>query len=87
MTYDLRRLRLHGFIERSKGTQRYRVSEAGLGAASFCSRLYGRCLCPGLAALLDNTSAAPPALRRPLPEMRRQIDALIEEENLVALAG
>jgi len=52
MSYDLRRLRLHGLIARIPGTQRYRPTEEGLRIALFCSRLYARLLRPGLAQLL-----------------------------------
>src|SRR5919108_5880034 len=48
MTYDLRRLRLHGLIERTPGTHRYRVSAAGLRTALFFTRVHARILRPGL---------------------------------------
>lgn len=35
MTYDLRRLRLHGLIERIPGSHRYPVTDFGLKAALF----------------------------------------------------
>jgi hypothetical protein len=35
ITYDLRRLRLHGLIERIPGTHRYLVTERGLRTALF----------------------------------------------------
>ncbi len=38
MSYDLRRLRLHGLIERQAGTHRYHLTEAGLRTALFYSR-------------------------------------------------
>lgn len=38
MSYDLRRLRLHGLIERIDGTHRYRVTDFGLRAAVFFTR-------------------------------------------------
>jgi len=38
MTYQLRRLRLHGLIARLPGTQRYRVTEPGLRLALFFTR-------------------------------------------------
>ena len=37
MTYDLRRLRLHGLIPRIQHTHRYRVTDTGLQAAIFLS--------------------------------------------------
>jgi hypothetical protein len=49
MTYDLRRLRLHGLIERIPKSHRYKPTAFGLRTAVFLSRLYGRALRPGLA--------------------------------------
>ena len=46
MTYDLRRLRLHGLIERIPETHRYRITDAGARAAMFYARLYARALRP-----------------------------------------
>jgi hypothetical protein len=51
MTYDLRRLRLHGLIERLPNTHRYRITEQGLRTAMFYTRVYNRILRPGLAML------------------------------------
>jgi len=39
MTYDLRRLRLHGMIERIPGTHRYQVTDVGLRVALFFTRV------------------------------------------------
>ena len=52
MSYELRRLRLHGLIERLPRTQRYRLTEQGLHTALFYTRVYARILRPGL-ALID----------------------------------
>jgi hypothetical protein len=46
MTYDLRRLRLHGLIERVPDTHRYRITPAGARIAMFYARLYTRVLRP-----------------------------------------
>jgi len=51
MTYDLRRLRLHGLIERVPHTHRYRVTDAGLHTAMFLTRVHDRLLPTGLAHL------------------------------------
>jgi hypothetical protein len=55
MTYDLRRLRLHGIIERIPHSHRYRVTSFGLRTAMFLSRTWSRLLRPGLSLI------APPA--------------------------
>ena len=46
MTYDLRRLRLHGLIERVPHTHRYRITQVGARVAMFYARLYTRALRP-----------------------------------------
>jgi hypothetical protein len=44
ITYDLRRLRLHGLIKRIPKTRRYRITANGLRTAIFYTRLItGRC--------------------------------------------
>jgi hypothetical protein len=40
VTYDLRRLRLHGLIEKIPGSFRYRITPQGIQAASGCTLLY-----------------------------------------------
>ena len=47
MTYHLRRLRLHGLIERIEGTHSYRLTQKGIRVAFFCNRAYNRILRPG----------------------------------------
>jgi len=52
-TYDLRRLREHGLIERIPHTHRYQVTETGLRHAMFLTRVHDRMLRTGLAELND----------------------------------
>jgi hypothetical protein len=51
MTYDLRRLRQHGLIERIPHSFRYQVTDAGLAHALFLTRLHDRFLRSGMATL------------------------------------
>ena len=53
MSYDLRRLRLHGLIERVPKSHRYRLTTSGLKTALFYSRAYDRLLRRGLSELYD----------------------------------
>jgi hypothetical protein len=46
MSYDLRRLRLHGLIERIPKTHRYRLTSFGLRTALLFTRVYARALRP-----------------------------------------
>jgi hypothetical protein len=48
MTYQLRRLRLHGLIERQPGTHRYQVTDRGLHVSLFFTRTYARVVRPAL---------------------------------------
>ncbi|MCW5979854.1 MAG: hypothetical protein KIT09_17370 [Bryobacteraceae bacterium] len=52
MTYDLRRLRLHGIIERIPHSHRYQLTPDGLRIALFFSRTYARLLRPKLAEIM-----------------------------------
>ena len=52
MTYDLRRLRLKGLIERVRHSHCYRLTTLGLKVATFFTRLYERVFRPGLAAMV-----------------------------------
>ena len=54
MTYDLRRLRLKGLIERIGTSQRYRLTDLGIRVVTFFTKLYHRLFAPGLAALLPD---------------------------------
>ena len=58
LTYQLRRLRLHGLIERLPKSFRYRVTDFGLRVALFFTRAYNRLLRPGLATALPVNSSA-----------------------------
>ncbi|MDP8971385.1 MAG: hypothetical protein M3N52_12990 [Actinomycetota bacterium] len=51
ITYDLRRLRLHGLIERIRGTHRYQITDAGFRHALFLTRAHNRLLRTGLAEI------------------------------------
>jgi len=74
MTYDLRRLRMHGLIERVPGTFRYQVTDAGITRALFLTRLHDKFLRTGLAVL-----AAPPGKDRSLTAASRAYTAAIDD--------
>lgn len=84
MTYDLRRLRLHGLIERIPHTKRYQTTDFGLRAAFFFTRTYARLLRPGLAVLCDPDPTGPPPIRRDLDRLERHIADLIDHAGLAA---
>jgi len=84
MTYDLRRLRLHGLIERIPYTQRYRVTREGLRTALFFTRVYGRILRPGLARIIPAAAAQDPELRPSFDQVEDAIDRWIDQAKLAA---
>jgi len=55
MTYDLRRLRLHGLIRRIEKSRRYEVTDQGLRIALFFTRIHDRILRPGLSLVVSDT--------------------------------
>jgi hypothetical protein len=83
MSYDLRRLRLHGLIERIPGSHRYRVTDHGLRIAVFLTRVHARLVRPGLAQLLDDT-ATPTPLRTQFNRLDNAIDNLAHQTRLTA---
>jgi hypothetical protein len=74
VTYDLRRLRLRGLIERLPHSHRYRVTDTGFRTAAFCLKIYGRLLRPGLAELAPQA----PATNAPLQAAFAKLDAVID---------
>src|SRR5712671_6981275 len=84
VTYQLRRLRLHGLIERLPNSFRYRVTQFGLRAALFFTRAYNRLLRPGLAAALPNLRAADATLKPAFDKIDEQINAWINQAKLAA---
>ena len=83
ITYELRRLRLHGLIERIGGSHRYRVTDAGLPQALFLSRVHSRLFRPGLAELTSSTPLAG-TVRRAFDAFDAAIQRRIEETHLAA---
>jgi hypothetical protein len=83
-TYHLRRLRLHGLIERVPGTHRYRVTRQGARAALFCTRTYNRILRPGLAQIIPKEALDDSELRRAFDQFDHKIDHWIEQQKVPA---
>ena len=63
ITYDLRRLRTHGLIQRIPHSFRYQITTTGIRQALFLTRLTQRLLIPGLASLTDPSPPTPTPLR------------------------
>jgi predicted MarR family transcription regulator len=71
MTYDLRRLRLAGLIQRLPRSNRYTLTADGIRIAVFYTKLYSRLLVPLTAA---DQPQAPPDLRAALATITRHVD-------------
>ena len=83
MTYDLRRLRLRGLIERTPRTQRYRLTAEGLCVALAYHRTQARVLGPVLSATLDGESTT--RLREAVALYDREVDRAWNGRALAAL--
>jgi hypothetical protein len=63
MTYDLRRLRAHGLIERIPRTRRYQITDTGLQHALLFTHTHDHLLRTGLAQITDPDPPSPSRLR------------------------
>jgi hypothetical protein len=84
ITYDLRRLRLHGLIERIPHTFRYQVTDTGMRSAQFLTRIHDRVLRTGLAQITDPSPPAPTALRAADRAYQAAIDDLTRQAGIAA---
>ena len=84
MTYHLRRLRLHGLLERIPGTHRYRVTRQGSRTILFCTRTYNRLLRPGLAQIVPEEARDDSELRRGFDAFDQMLDHWIEQTRVSA---
>lgn len=84
MTYDLRRLRLHGLIERIEKSHRYRVTSLGFRTALFYTRAYSCLLRPGLSVINDTDPPADTRLRKALDSMDKAVNKIWEENAIAA---
>jgi hypothetical protein len=84
ITYDLRRLRIHGLICRIPRSFRYQVTAAGIRQALFLTRLTQRFLTPGLAELTDPSPPVPSRLRAAARAYEASLDDLARQAGLAA---
>jgi len=83
MSYDLRRLRLHGLIERVEGTNSYMLTPEGIRVGVLYTKLQGRLLRP----LLDaHQPPAPVELRRAMATIEHVLSDYISNARLGAVA-
>ena len=81
-SYDLRRLRAHGLIERIEGTNRYLVTERGLLISSFLWRMEKRVIAEGLSETLgaQPPPEIPARFRRATRTYISDIDRFIQDQ-------
>ena len=80
MTYDLRRLRLHGLIERVPHTHRYRLTTRGARLAILYVRVYARGFRPAASLPTAGTHRGPQTLER----LDAALTKFLQEVRLVA---
>jgi predicted MarR family transcription regulator len=79
MSDDLRRLRLHGLIERRTGTNSYTLTPEGIRVAVFYTKLQARLLQPLLEA---DQPPAPLEMRRALTTIERLLGDYVANARL-----
>jgi hypothetical protein len=84
MTYDLRRLREHGLIQRIPRTRRYQVTDTGLHQALLFTHAHDHLLRTGLAELTDPSPPAPSRLRTAARAYQAAFDDLASQAHLAA---
>jgi len=84
LTYQLRRLRLHGLIERIPRSHRYQLTDFGLRAALFLTRLYSRTIRPGMSLIDPQALPSRHALQRAFNNLEQQIHTFCQEQKLAA---
>jgi len=86
-TYDLRRLRLKGFIERIPGTHTYRATPEGLRTAVLFTHLASRVVVPALTDLAQLARPQPP-VPRPLAaawrSYEKELESFVKSAHLAA---
>ncbi len=82
MTYDLRRLRLHGLIERVPRSHRYRLTKTGIVTALFFTRSYARVLRSWMAQAIPVDWPGSTPLRNSFNTILQSIDCFIAEAKL-----
>jgi predicted MarR family transcription regulator len=85
-SYDLRRLRLKGLIERVATTNTYRVTPQGLRISAFFTALAARVIVPVLTDLaeLDRPSPITLPLTRAWRTYERELDKAVRTARLAA---
>src|ERR1700686_1550461 len=84
ITYDLRRLRLHGLSERIPKTHRYRITPKGLRTAIFYTGLYNRSLRTGLAVISPRATNPELPIAKSIRAAEDAVNKWYQQEKLAA---
>ena len=84
ITYDLRRLRLHGLIERIPKTHRYRITAKGLRTAIFYTNLYNRTLRTGMAIISPACTNPDLPMAKSIRAAEATLDKWYQHEKIAA---
>ena len=84
MTYDLRRLRVHGLIHRVPRSRRYQITDTGLQHALLFTHAHDHLLRTGLAEITDPDPPAPSRLRTAARAYQAAYDDLAHYAHLAA---
>lgn len=84
VTYDLRRLRLHGLIRRIPRSHRYEVTPTGLRYALFFTRSYDRLLRPGLSLILPDEAITQSTLRHSFCQLEAAMTSWVDQAKLAS---
>ena len=85
MTYDLRRLKLHGIIEKIPHTHRYQITQQGMRICLFFTKVYARVLRPALSQIGERLSAVTgPPIAAALHRLEEAIKQHIQGVKLTA---
>ena len=82
LSYQLRRLRLHGLIERTPASQRYTLTDKGLRVAMWFTRCHARLFRPALGELYTTEFPANSPLRRALGRFDPEVNQYIERAKI-----
>jgi len=82
LTYQLRRLRLHGMIERIAGSHRYVVTERGYRVSLWLSRCQARVLRPSLGEVLSSEPCFNQVLSHAIERFDKQVERYFDAANL-----
>jgi predicted MarR family transcription regulator len=84
MTYDLRRLRAHGLIDRIPGSRRYHVTDTGLQHALLFTHAHDHLLRTGLAQVSDPSPPRNTKLHNAARAYQAAFDELTQQARLAA---